>query len=190
MDRLWSTMERLLSQETVDIIKEKTGEGYKLVVELPTGYKLVLVGVGAIVGLHWYATSTHGFFKKLGIPGPKPSLFGGLRDVKKSGSITNYDQLMIKKYGKVVGLFMMRQPVYLIADIDMMKQITVKEFPSFINRSSNTNFPRDPLFRNSLIFLVDDHWKFIRGILSPTFTGGRMKEMIPLMQKCMESLVT
>ncbi|XP_067680480.1 cytochrome P450 3A7-like [Haliotis asinina] len=189
MDMLWSTMEKLLSQETVDIIKEKAGEGYKFVIELPTGYKLLLVGVGAVVGLHWYATSTHGFFKKLGIPGPKPSLFG-IRDLKKAGSVPNYDLQMIKKYGKVVGLFLMREPIYLIADIDMIRQITVKEFPSFVNRSKNSNFPKDPLLKDSLLFLVDDHWKFIRGVLSPTFTGGRMKEMIPLIQKCMASLVT
>ncbi|XP_046333728.2 cytochrome P450 3A24-like isoform X1 [Haliotis rufescens] len=190
MERLWSTVEKLLSPETAGVIKEKAGEGLELVVRLSTDYKLVLVGAGAVVGLYWYATWTHGFFKKLGIPGPEPGLFGAMSQYKKFGSIPKYDQHIIEKYGKVVGLFSMRQPIYLVSDIDIIKQITVKEFSSFINRSKNTNFPIDPLFKESLVFLVDDHWKFIRGILSPTFTAGRMKEMIPLMQTCMASLVT
>ncbi|XP_067680459.1 cytochrome P450 3A24-like [Haliotis asinina] len=183
-------MEKLLSPETVGIIKEKAGEGYKLVVELPTGYKLLLGGVGATVLLYRYATSTHGFFKKLGIPGPNPGIFGALSGMKKAGSVPKYDQQILEEYGKVVGLYHMRKPIYLIADIDMIKQITVKEFASFVNRRNHINFPRDPLIKDSLVLLTDDHWKFIRGVLSPTFTGGRMREMIPLIQKCMASLVT
>ncbi|XP_046333729.2 cytochrome P450 3A24-like isoform X2 [Haliotis rufescens] len=153
MERLWSTVEKLLSPETAGVIKEKAGEGLELVVRLSTDYKLVLVGAGAVVGLYWYATWTHGFFKKLGIPGPEPGLFGAMSQYKKFGSIPKYDQHIIEKYGKVVGLFSMRQPIYLVSDIDIIKQITVKEFSSFINRSMI------PLMQTCMASLVTNLWK-------------------------------
>lgn len=37
-------------------------------------------------------------------------------------------------------IFHMRRPIYLVADIDIIKQITVKEFSSFINRSVSKIF--------------------------------------------------
>ncbi|KAB1263439.1 Cytochrome P450 3A24 [Camelus dromedarius] len=52
--------------------------------------------------LYLYGTYSHGVFKKLGIPGPKPlPIFGNVLAYKKG--IWDFDEECFKKYGKVWG---------------------------------------------------------------------------------------
>ncbi|XP_023564471.1 cytochrome P450 3A8-like [Octodon degus] len=124
--------------------------------------------------LYLYGTHTHGYFKKLGIPGPKPLPFlGNLQSYSKGQWF--FDTECHKKYGKIWGLYEGRQPVLSIADPDVIKTLLVKEFySSFTNRR-----PIRPtiLMKNSMNALEDEQWKRVRTLLSPTFTSGKLKEV-------------
>ncbi|KAF7664050.1 hypothetical protein LDENG_00191320, partial [Lucifuga dentata] len=81
-----------------------------------------------------YGYAPYGFFKKLGIRGPRPLPFIGTLLGYKEG-IHIFDTKCYQKYGKVWGLYDGRQPVLAIMDTSMIKAILVKEcYSVFTNR--------------------------------------------------------
>ncbi len=101
--------------------------------------------------------------------------------------IVGFHKTSFSKYGKVVGFYFGRLPAVLIADVDLVRRICIKDFSSFVNRrpSPIDNKP----FHLALSVLRDDHWKDVRGILSPTFSGSKMKLMAPLINDCLDAMV-
>jgi cytochrome P450 family 9 len=78
-------------------------------------------------------------------------------------------------------------PVLMIKDLDLIKQIGVKEFDHFHDHLGLPNAERDPLLAKSLINLTADKWKQMRATLSPIFTGSKMRNMYHLMGQCAEN---
>uniref|UniRef100_A0A5F9CI33 Cytochrome P450 3A n=1 Tax=Oryctolagus cuniculus TaxID=9986 RepID=A0A5F9CI33_RABIT len=136
--------------------------------------------------LYRYGTSTHGLFKKMGIPGPTPLPFiGTILEYRKG--IWDFDIECRKKYGKMWGLFDGRQPLMVITDPDMIKTVLVKEcYSVFTNRRS---FGPVGFMKKSVSISEDEDWKRIRTLLSPTFTSGKLKEMLPIIAQYGDVLV-
>nr|XP_010963624.1 cytochrome P450 3A24-like [Camelus bactrianus] len=127
--------------------------------------------------LYLYGTYSHGVFKKLGIPGPKPlPVFGNVLAYKKG--IWDFDEECFKKYGKVWGFYDGGQPVLAILDPDMIKTVLVKEcYSTFTNRRI---FGPVGVMKNAITLAEDEQWKRTRILLSPSFTSGKLKEMFPI----------
>ncbi|XP_070617450.1 cytochrome P450 3A24-like [Erythrolamprus reginae] len=143
--------------------------------------------LGLFIGLLMlYGTWPYGVFRKLGIPGPMPFPFIGTAFGYRHGR-SNFDVDCFKKYGKIWGTYDGRQPMLAITDPEIIKIVLVKEsYSAFLNRG---NFlPRGQL-KTSIVTAEDDHWKRIRTVLSPTFTSGRLKEMLPIIQNYVENLL-
>nr|XP_042124013.1 cytochrome P450 3A13-like [Peromyscus maniculatus bairdii] len=91
--------------------------------------------VTSLVLLYLYGTHSHGIFKKLGIPGPKPLPFLGSIFAYHQKGFWEFDKQCHKKYGKMWGFFEGRQPMLAIMDPDMIKTVLVKEcYSTFTNR--------------------------------------------------------
>uniref|UniRef100_A0A8C1F4L0 unspecific monooxygenase n=2 Tax=Cyprinus carpio TaxID=7962 RepID=A0A8C1F4L0_CYPCA len=129
--------------------------------------------------LYIYGVWPHGFFKKLGIPGPRPwPFFGTLLSYTKG--LCNFDMECAKKYGKVWGIYDGRLPILMVTDLEMIKVIMVKEcYSNFINRRKRTTGLAGP-FADGIIMVQDERWKRMRSTLSPYFTSGRLKEIFPI----------
>ncbi|KAM4632136.1 cytochrome P450 3A24-like [Discoglossus pictus] len=126
-----------------------------------------------------YGIWPYGFFKKIGISGPRPLPFIGTFHTNKNG-IFEADAKCFKKYGNIWGLYDGRIPVMAIMDPAIIKTIMVKEcFSLFTNRRS---FVLNGPMESALSLAKDEQWKRIRTVLSPTFTSGKLKQMFPLMQ--------
>ncbi|XP_051018873.1 cytochrome P450 3A11-like [Acomys russatus] len=136
--------------------------------------------------LYKYGTRTHGVFKKQGIPGPKPLPFvGTLLNYYKG--LWKFDVECYKKYGKIWGLFDGQTPVFAFTDTNIIRNVLVKEcYSTFTNRR---NFGPVGLMKNSITISKDEEWKRIRGLLSPTFTSGKLKEMFPIIEHYGDILV-
>ncbi|KAM4814486.1 cytochrome P450 3A21-like [Urocitellus parryii] len=139
-----------------------------------------------LVLLYLYGTYSHGLFKTLGIPGPTPlPLFGTLLYYCKG--FWQYDVQCHEKYGKMWGLYHGQQPVLVITDPEMIKTVLVKEHYSvFTNRPVVL-----PLgfVQKSLFAARDEEWKRLRVLLSPVFSSGKLKEMIPIINQYGDALV-
>ncbi|KAJ8883270.1 hypothetical protein PR048_015112 [Dryococelus australis] len=89
----------------------------------------------------------------------------------------------------VVGFFELLKPVLMIRDLDLIKEILVREFPSFHDRGLFIDEKVDPLSAN-LFFLKGSRWRSLRAKLTPTFTSGKVKAMLPAVAECGDELCT
>ncbi|KAG8194931.1 hypothetical protein JTE90_021392 [Oedothorax gibbosus] len=161
-------------------------------------WTVTLIAVAVVLWL-LYRKKWFSSLKEQGIPGPTPNLlFGNLLDLIRKSPLECYGE-WIKKYGKVVGYYFGANPVVLVADADLLKRILVSDFHKFINRPNftrpvhhdNKSAPKKRVegFSQHLISLRDKRWKEIRSIITPTFTASKMKQMAPIMNGAIDSLL-
>uniref|UniRef100_A0A8D2IXJ8 Uncharacterized protein n=1 Tax=Varanus komodoensis TaxID=61221 RepID=A0A8D2IXJ8_VARKO len=124
-----------------------------------------------------YGIWPYSFFRKLGIPGPRPLPFIGTFFRYWNG-VLEFDQQCYQKYGKIWGFFDGRQPVMAILDLAIIKTLLVKEF--YTHFTNRRDFGLNGDLDTSVVIAKDEQWKRIRTILSPCFTSGRLKEMFPI----------
>ena len=74
-----------------------------------------------------------------------------------------------------------------ILEPEVLKTILVKDFSNFRNHHIPGKQPAR--FRRSIFAARDDYWKRIRSVLTPSFSAGKMKLMVPLIQKSCDVLL-
>ena len=142
-----------------------------------------------VLFLYWYGTRGFADLKKLNVPGPKPVPFlGNVLETRKYGAMHLMFLDYAKKYGKVFAVCLFGKPTLVVADPEMLKQIMVKDFSKFRNRFRFPG-PLGPPLEKNLLDTRDETWKRIRTTLTPTFSAGKMKLMVPLMEKSCDTLL-
>lgn len=66
---------------------------------------------------------------------------------------------------RAFGFFMLMRPVYVVRDVELVKQITIKDFDHFVNHDGNLTRASDGLFAKSVLLLEDNAWREMRNIL-------------------------
>ena len=161
---------------------------FELTQELRRTEAIVGVIFAILLFLYWYGTHNFAVLKTLNVPGPKPLPFvGNLIDVWRSKGIHLKVLDWMQKYGKVFSISLGRTPSIVVADPEILKHIMVKDFPNFNNRHIPVALTNT--FKKSVFASRDEQWKRIRNTLTPTFTAGKMKQMVPLIEKSCDSLL-
>lgn len=88
---------------------------------------------------------------------------------------------------KIIGAYVLFKPLLIIRDPELIQRIFVKDFTHFPNRGVYYDEENDPLSMH-LFAIEGKKWKTLRTKLSPSFTSGKLKAMIPSMIKCCEIL--
>ena len=147
---------------------------------------LILFGV---LFLYWYGMRGFADLKTVNVPCPKPLPFLGnyfeLRKYNSAIHLMLFDY--VKKYGKVFAVCLGGRPSLVVAEPELLKQILIKGFPNFRNRFQARKSP--PPMDKSLLNAKNITWKRIRSTLTPTFSAGKMKLMVPLIEKSCDTLV-
>jgi cytochrome P450 family 6 len=155
-------------------------------------FHLISVITAIFICLYFYFTRNFNFWHKLGIPYVKPTPFvGNLKECVLMKTTTGehlqriYNEHKDKPY---VGIFSFDKPSLLIRDLELLKNILVKDSQNFMDRmmSSEGNF--DPLFTNSLPVLKGQLWRHLRTNLTPVFTSRKIKVMFCLVDICGKEL--
>ncbi|KAH9515377.1 hypothetical protein Btru_014299 [Bulinus truncatus] len=141
---------------------------------------LVIAGVAVVlcvVGFVRYMTANHGVLRKMGIEHPPTSWFFGNFNLAFKYGVFDVQKVFYNQYKdkKVYGWYDARKPAMVVRDLDIVKDICVKNFNSFIDR--HTLFEAELPLRDNLVNLRGDHWRHVRNIVSPTFSSGRIKRM-------------
>ncbi|XP_071567381.1 cytochrome P450 6A1-like [Temnothorax nylanderi] len=153
----------------------------------------ILCGLAAIIlTLYYFFTSTFDFWKSRDVRGPRPIPgLGNFKDVMlNKTSVGDYLAEMYNTYKDepMIGIFARKTPVLIVQDLDLIKDVLIKDFSVFANRGIPTSEKADPLSQH-LFALEPKRWRPLRMNLSPVFTSGKLKEMFSLISECADNLV-
>ncbi|XP_047996585.1 cytochrome P450 6B5-like [Leguminivora glycinivorella] len=152
----------------------------------------IILTIFFVIGsfLYCHFTKYNNYWNERNIIGPKPTFFfGNLKDTmlrrKPFGHVLKDIYDMYPKE-KVVGIFVMRSPELLIRDLDVIKNILIKDFDTFPNRGfefKTTGFGANLFHGNG------ETWRLLRSRFSPLFTPGKLKNMMHLLSECGDKFV-
>lgn len=166
----------------------RTGFSFRIMLH---HFHILTAFVAIFLALYYYLTSKFDFWKNRGVSGPRPvPFFGNAKDVllRKIG-IGSFIAELYKRYDNesMFGIFIGRSPNLVLRDLDLIKDVLIKDFSIFDNRGLNIPERAEPFSVN--LFSVDaTRWRPLRMRLSPVFTSGKLKEMFPLILECAEHL--
>jgi cytochrome P450 len=154
---------------------------------------VLVVSLFAIfIALYLYVTRNFKFWQKLGIPYVQPTPFvGNLKECAFQklhiGEHLHriYEQHSDKPY---VGIFSFDKPILLIRDLELVKNILVRDFPYFTDHIASLDEKLDPLFSKALFATKGQRWRHWRTNLTPVFTSGKIKMMFYLVDTCGKEL--
>ncbi|KAL0270233.1 UNVERIFIED_CONTAM: hypothetical protein PYX00_007705 [Menopon gallinae] len=139
--------------------------------------------------LYYYLRKLYSYWGDRNIPCDNPALLFGSLDLssKKGVSQSMRDLYNKSKKERFYGIWFLHRPSLLINDLDLVKDILVKEFMSFQDHGVYYNQKSDPL--SAHLFAIEGaKWRNIRIKMTPTFTSGKMKMMFPTLKKCSDQL--
>lgn len=148
-----------------------------------------LVLVGFVSCIYIWFKRVFSYWENRGVPHNKPVIpYGNLKGlgetVHQSMLAKNiYDQF--KGQDKICGIYFFHQPIVLLLDLELIKNVLIKDFNNFPERGIYYNENDDPLSAH-LFNLNGKKWRTLRPKLSPTFTSGKMKFMFPTVIEVVE----
>jgi cytochrome P450 family 6 len=96
------------------------------------------------------------------------------------------------------GIYFLRGPILMITDVEIIRNILVKDFDNFVDRNSSKLMKNvfagktqsDKIWAQQLTSLGGDEWKNVRATFSPIFTSGKMKAMMVFIQEACRSMIS
>lgn len=87
------------------------------------------------------------------------------------------------------GLHFFGQQFLVIQDLELIKQIAIKDFDHFVDHSDTYPAEVDILWDKNLFSMKGQRWREMRATLSPAFTSNKMRSMFVLMSDCSKDVV-
>ncbi|XP_017770213.1 PREDICTED: cytochrome P450 9e2-like isoform X2 [Nicrophorus vespilloides] len=106
----------------------------------------------------------------------------------------SFVEMVQRKYNefpsaRYTGIYRMSFPTLMIRDPELITRIAIKDFDHFTDHRTFFSDQADPLWNKNLFSLRGEKWKEMRAILSPVFTGSKMRLMFDLMKACSDQFV-
>ncbi|XP_057850336.2 cytochrome P450 711A1-like [Cryptomeria japonica] len=141
---------------------------------------LLICFAGAITGLYVYSRIPT--WKLPNLPSPPESwLFGHLPLFAKEGTDVFID--LARKYGPIYRFNFGRQPLVIVADADLCREVGVKKFKSFPNRSIPMSMSASPLHVKGLFMTKSPRWSSMRGAIQALYQPSHIASQVPLMER-------
>ncbi|XP_046579199.1 cytochrome P450 3A4-like [Haliotis rubra] len=136
---------------------------------------------GFLVFVYIYGKWRFRLMRNAGIPGPEPDIYlGDLRRTMRDGF--DLENKLGKQYGDVFGFWLGGLPMVNVFDPDILKEVLVKDFKTFTDRLS---FELDDFPLSTNLFNVQgETWRRLRNIVSPTFSGVKLRRMCAGLNTC------
>lgn len=142
----------------------------------------VIVSIACFV--YYYCTRTLNYWRDNNVVGPKPvPLFGNLLESalrRKHVGIIYKEIYDAYPKEKVIGIYRMTSPTLIIRDLDIVKNILIKDFDAFPERG--IAFSKEGLGDN-LFHCDSDTWRALRKKFTPVFTSGKLKNLFQVINE-------
>ncbi|XP_077285508.1 uncharacterized protein LOC143910785 [Arctopsyche grandis] len=155
---------------------------------------ITLIDIGIFViafllAIYYYGIKFYDHFKNTDVKYIKPSLpfLGSMSGLLlRNEDMVSFFKRIYDKYPdeKYVGLFDNWRPLILIKDLELIKQLGIKDFETFHDHRTFTSGNNDDLFAFNLFIMKDERWKEMRAALSPAFTSSKMRNMFVFVEEC------
>ncbi|XP_046460277.1 cytochrome P450 3A24-like [Daphnia pulex] len=153
-----------------------------------SGFSSIICASGVLISIwvfqRWKALN---YLQSYGIVCPNKAhfIYGNLHQLRwsKTKSIQEKQTEWLTKYGKVVGYYMGLKPRIMLADLDILKEVLMKDINIFTNR------PDVPRGMPTLVSLRDERWKEVRHVLTPTYSLLKLKAMFPTINECTDLFI-
>lgn len=139
---------------------------------------------------YFYLKNAFSYWSKRGVPFIQPRFpFGNF--TKMFLQQQSLAELVVELYNKtdepVLGVYISVHPSLIVRDPKVLRDIFIKDFPSFYHRGTNTNEKIDPM-SNNLLLQNGEKWKHNRSKLTPAFSTGKLRGMFTTIVECGRSL--
>ncbi|KAJ8888147.1 hypothetical protein PR048_007634 [Dryococelus australis] len=155
------------------------------------GWDMAFIMACLILFASWYYTTAFSYWSSRGVHSMKPVVFfGNTKDkILMVRSFTDVQADIYRRTDghKFVGFYDATTPVLMVKDLELIKNVLVRDFPCFMDRGLPSD-TRNPINAN-LFALGGSKWRKLRSKLTPTFTLAKIKTMSKLMVECSEELV-
>jgi cytochrome P450 len=149
----------------------------------------LIMTLGLMTGIYFWSIKKFNYFKSKGVPQETGYFPLGSKNhwqlITAQLAFADLTREIYEKYSSelVVGYYStMGAPVLLIKDLEIAKRILIKDFDHFVDRRAMLgDHEANKYWNNMVLNLKGDSWKAARTIVTPIFTSGRLKTMVPIM---------
>nr|QZM07467.1 cytochrome P450 monooxygenase CYP345F10 [Lasioderma serricorne] len=148
---------------------------------------LLLLLIATLILIYIYTSRNYNYWKSKNVIHIKPvPVVGNLwAVVSGKAQVGMYLGELYHKFKDepYFGIYVLDKPYLVLRSPDIIKKVLIKDFRHFTNRNFGGDVKADPLAANSLFIMKNPDWKSLRIMLTPTFTSGKMKLMLPIMNE-------
>ncbi|KAI3979400.1 hypothetical protein MKX01_001592 [Papaver californicum] len=120
------------------------------------------------------------------VPGPPTiPLLGHLHLLSKYGP--DVFTVLAKQHGPVFRFHMGRQPLIIIADAELCREVGIKKFKDITNRSIPSPISGSSLHKKGLFFTRDTKWSSMRNTIISMYQPSHLSSLLCKMQSVVES---
>lgn len=139
--------------------------------------------LGALVAtLALWLRHIYSHWAREGVPHLKPTVpFGNLADVilrRTSFGINLFNLYRSSSDAVLTGIYLLYRPALLVRDADLAHVMLTTDFRCFHDRGTFHSPQHDPL-TSHLFNMTGDTWRTYRAKLTPSFTSGKLRSMLP-----------
>ncbi|XP_051198055.1 cytochrome P450 711A1 [Lolium perenne] len=144
-------------------------------------FTLVAMAVGFLVVAYLYEP----YWKVRHVPGPLMlPLIGHLHLLAMYGP--DVFSVLARRHGPIFRFHMGRQPLIIVADAELCKEVGIKKFKSMPNRSMPSPITNSPIHQKGLFFTRDSRWSAMRNIIISIYQPSHLASLIPTMESYIE----